>query len=522
MNLEDWSVTVKMSPEIAEMTVPHVDGQVTRRRTTAWLIGSFSVIFLLTAILNATWKPLWSDELFTFHIANLPKLSDTIGALSDGTDTLPPLLYVVTRASLRIFGATELAARIPAIAGFWLMCLCLFFIARKWSTPYGSAVAMLFPCITGAFEYAFEARPYGMVLGFSALAFLCWQRTEERWRWLWIAGLAISFAAAVASHYYAVLLWLAISVGELTRTWRRKRSDWSIWAALVAGALPLPFCLPFMRASRDYVATFWAKPDLLQIYVTYRIILMPALWGLCALFVIVACFRSAEPQKQYRALLDQIAAAATFVAFPIIGVFLGMLATGIYTPRYTLPSVIGLAFFASYLMHRSVGLKHLPLTAAIIFGAFLLQSTLIGALHHKEFGSWALTPGVSSDRKAVLETIPEGSGPIVVASPHMFLELVQYAPPAVVSRLHYLFDRKHAIRYTRADSADLNLSRLTRWQPIRVVRYDEFTKSHSNFLVWDDSEALPSWTVQQLLADGVKLQLRKRINNQLLYEVQGR
>jgi hypothetical protein len=509
-----------MHHEIAEMEPPQIEVRPTRR-TDIWLIASFSVIFLSLALLNAAWKPLWSDELFTFHIANLPTLDGTIGALSDGTDTLPPLFYVVTRASMRVFGANEIAVRLPAIFGFWLMCFCLFFIARKWSTPWGSAVAMLFPCITGAYEYAFEARPYGMVLGFSSLAFLCWQRAGERPRWLFIAGLGASLAVAVTNHYYAVLLWGAISIGELTRTWLRKRIDWAIWAALGAGALPLVFCLPFIRASKEYVATFWAKPDLAQVYLTYRILLMPALWGICGLFILVACFRPAEARKLYSTVLDQLAAAGTFAVFPVVGVLLGMLVTGIYTPRYTLTSVIGLAFLASYLVNQSVRRNYLPLAAFVMFGAFLMQAALIMALHGQEHG-WALSPGLSGDQRAILRSLPGGNEPIAVASPHMFLELAQYAPPGVASRLHYLVNRKHAVEFTRTDSADLNLSRLTRWVPVRAVNYDEFIRSHPNFLVWDDSEAQPAWTVQKLTSDGAELDLRARANNNLLFEVQTR
>ena len=513
-------MSLSVYPKEAEMTAPNVNAQAAERRTSAWLIACFSIVFLLFATVNAAWKPLWSDELFTFHIANLPTLADTIGALRDGTDTLPPLFYVITRASMQVLGATELGVRLPVIVGFWAMCVCLFVMARRWSTPWGSAVAMLFPCITVAYEYAFEARPYGLVFGFSALAFLCWQRAEDRRRWLAITGLAVSLACAVTSHYYAVLLWGPISVGELTRTWRRRDIDWAVWGALAAGALPLLFCLPFIRASKEYVATFWAKPDLLQVYLTYRILLMPAIWTMFALFFLVAWFRSSEPHKPHRNVLDQLAAAGTFVILPLVGVLMGMLVTGVYTPRYTFISVIGFALLAAYLVHQSVGRKYLQLAATVMFAAFLMHAFLVLGFQAKELGSWSLRPGPSADSTGVLQSLPGGSAPIIVSSPHMFLELVQYAPPAVASRLHYLIDRKRAVQFTRTDSADLNLSRLRRWVPLRTVGYDEFTTSHPKFLVWDDSAAPPAWIVQQLTSEAADLKLRARVNSQLLFDVQ--
>jgi hypothetical protein len=38
---------------------------------------------------------------------------------------------------------------------------------------------MLFPLITNAYPYAYEARPYGLLLGFCGLSLLCWQSAAE-------------------------------------------------------------------------------------------------------------------------------------------------------------------------------------------------------------------------------------------------------------------------------------------------------------------------------------------------------
>ena len=46
--------------------------------------------------------------------------------------------------------------------------------------------------------------------------------------------------AALAIHYYAVLVWLALAVGEIARTRVRGRLDWPVWIALVIGLLVAP------------------------------------------------------------------------------------------------------------------------------------------------------------------------------------------------------------------------------------------------------------------------------------------
>src|SRR5208283_4096304 len=106
----------------------------------------------------------------TYYLARLPKLSDVWGALSTGTEQLPPFFYLVTRGFFALLGANQVSARLPEVLGFGVMCLCVFrFVARRTSTLCG-LVAMLFPLVTTAYPYAYEARPYGLLLGFSAFS----------------------------------------------------------------------------------------------------------------------------------------------------------------------------------------------------------------------------------------------------------------------------------------------------------------------------------------------------------------
>src|SRR5262245_65490298 len=136
---------------------------------------------------------MWNDELFTFYTSRLPKVSDIWGALLTGADQIPPLFHLITRAAFALFGVNSLSVRLPEVLGFWVMSLCLFrFVSKRSSALYGFA-AMLVPLITVAYDYAYEARPYGLVLGFCGLALLCWQSAAEgHYRKLPLIGLAVS------------------------------------------------------------------------------------------------------------------------------------------------------------------------------------------------------------------------------------------------------------------------------------------------------------------------------------------
>src|SRR5262249_2780883 len=147
-------------------------------------------------------------------------------------EQMPPFFYVLTRASLSLFGESNFVLRLPAVVGVWAMGLCLYRFVSKRSTALYGLMAMFFALTTNACYYAFQARPYGLVLGFSGIALICWQSLaeEKENRVLPLVGLWLSLAAAVACHYYSVLIPMAFALGEVARTLRRSKIDLLVWA----------------------------------------------------------------------------------------------------------------------------------------------------------------------------------------------------------------------------------------------------------------------------------------------------
>ena len=101
-----------------------------------------------------------------------------------------------------LVGPVHVAIRLPGMIGFWILCLYLFRFVSIRTSPLAGYVAMSFPLVTNAYYYAYEARPYGAVMGFCGLALVCWQgatnRSERRNAWL--VGLACALTGGMLTQ----------------------------------------------------------------------------------------------------------------------------------------------------------------------------------------------------------------------------------------------------------------------------------------------------------------------------------
>jgi hypothetical protein len=77
-----------------------------------------------------------------------------------------------------------------------------------------------------------------MVLGLSGIAVVCWDLASvARWRPIALLGLPLCLAGATATHLYAILMIVPLAMGELARTWERRRVDWLVWVGLLPALL---------------------------------------------------------------------------------------------------------------------------------------------------------------------------------------------------------------------------------------------------------------------------------------------
>jgi 4-amino-4-deoxy-L-arabinose transferase-like glycosyltransferase len=482
------------------------------RRARPLLVLLLGAIAALTLVL-AHRKPLWNDELFTYYISRLPGIDDMWSELASGVEQTPLTFYAATRASLEVFGDNGIAMRLPELLGFLLMTVCVFVFVERRTSPLYGLVAALFPLATIAYGYAYEARGYGLVLGFSAAALLCWQVAAEgsRHRRLAILGIAVSLAAAVGSHYYAVLILVPLLVGEIARSIVRRRIDWPVVGSFCGVLLPLLAFAPLIAEAKDYSTTFWAQPTWRAAIRFYPDSLLDRALGVAvavlAVIVAFAAWRAWRSRRDVGERLPpshELAALVTLALLPFFGVALGKLVTGAYTERYVLSAIVGITILlalAAWWTDRGVPI--LGISLLLVFAVFA------GARFVERHGDATEDADAQKQALAFLDRHERTGEPIAVASPHDFFELSHQEAQHSGHRLLYLADPTLAQRYLQTDAVELGVLGMQDIAPLRVERYRRFIASHSHFVVYGRYRAW-DWLTYELQADGARTRVIAR------------
>ena len=184
----------------------------------------------------------------------MPDLKSLWHVLLAGVDFNPPLLYVLTRFSNRLFGESPASTRIPEIIGFWFLLAFVSFCLEA-IVSNKPAHQHDVPDDHPGYWYAYEARPYGIELGFCGIALLCWQAAADRnsTRVGWLLGLGVGLVGGLLSHGYGFLVFLPLAFGEIARTLERRRVDWAVWATIAISSAAVIVLLPESRALKVIV-----------------------------------------------------------------------------------------------------------------------------------------------------------------------------------------------------------------------------------------------------------------------------
>jgi hypothetical protein len=465
----------------------------------------------LCSALHAVAKPFWYDEICTVILCRLPSASEIWQALANAADTNPPPFYFVARLARYLVSDDHLGYRLPSILGLLGAVSCIYFVLAKRVSRLSALVGATFVLCTPLAAYAYEARPYALMVGCISGAILAWQRIDDSR--LNSVVVALTLAAAVSLHYYALLVWPAFLAAEASVLVFQRRFRTFAWAAILVGAFPLLFFAPLLLIIRQYYGqNFWAKPSINELLIAYDWIFpfygrLGAIFavGLTAIVLYLSIARAArsrepdQPQVNVNVLpLPEQTLTLMLLWLPVFAVAAAMVSHGGMTERYMLPTVLGGALALGYVVDRMPGAGKAIL---LILSLTYYASSSVDVVRELLKGSLLETR--ASATREVKAIIARSDLPVVISSGFQFLPIAYYTQSLSNGKLFAIADPGEATKVLKTDSVDLALLVLRRYFPLQVEDYDGFMSGHHEFLlvVGGASEWLPA----RLMRDGYNL-----------------
>jgi hypothetical protein len=492
-------------------------------------LAALLLLSVTCSVLHAISKPLWNDEIITVIVADQPSLRHIWRALADAADTNPPAFYVAARIAHWFVADDHLAHRLPSVAGLALALTCVFLFLSRRVSKLSALVGATFLLVTPLSEYAYEARPYALMIACLAAAMMFWQRLEDS---SWYAPpLAVALAASVSLHYYAVLAWPAFVAAEGAVLLRR-RFRLHAWSAIVAAAAPFMIFAPLLVTLREfYGENYWARTSLAQGLVVHDwLFLGQGHWGLTLTAGLSLALVYWISGRTYRLAAPVTSATSPPVVpteeyvlvlmvlwMPAIAVTLPLVSGAGLTERHFLPATLGGALAIGLLVAR-LG----PAIRAALLVLFM--SSYLYSSHHEIGFAWKgklleQRRAKTADIERMVTAAPGTDGLLVVSSALEYLEAAYFAPSQIRSRLHWLADPNAAVRFSGSASPDLALLRLQHWMPLHVEDYAEFAAKHHDFVLVGGKGVFSDWWPRRFLHDGHRLQVLAFVTGRTIYRV---
>jgi hypothetical protein len=457
------------------------------------------------SVLHSIAKPFWYDEICTVIVARLPGGSAIWKALDHAADGNPPYIYLVSRRSRQLIPDDHFGYRLPSILGLLVTVSCIYAILSKRVRRLSALVGATFVLCTALAAYAYEARPYSLLVACVALAIVAWQRIDDSR--LYPLLLAIALAAAVSLHYYAIFVWPVFVSAEMSFWIFHRRFRIGAWASFLAGALPFFLIVGLLlRLRQCYGAHFWAHPSLKQDFLVFDWLFasgghwgLPFVVGITLIFAYLTFAKkgTVSPAPQAAALnvlpIEEQTLILVLLWLPVIIVVATKVGHGGLSDRYMLPAVLGGALALGYLVDRVPVAARIFLLICFLMNyvstsAILVGQALKGSLLQQRTAA-------THEAKGFIDQYDQTGLPIVISDGIRYLPMAYYTPADIRRNVYFVSDPPAALTFTdlHSDSVDLALLVLRRYFSLQVVDYTDFTSTHQEFLLVTDPGNLEWW-----------------------------
>ena len=444
-----------------------------KRLETGVLLVAVAAFFAITCAISQT-RLIWYDEIFTRQVVDLGSWKRIVAALHHGIDLQPPLFYFLT-VYTRNIGGEEVGLRLPAMLAFTFAGFSLYVVARRWFPPGYAIGAAVTPWILFFGELGMEARPYGLVIGFAALALLGWtfrDRAPLAGRVGYIAGML----GAAAAHYYGFMIAAPFGIAAVWTLLRERRWDLcTILGCVCAGVTDLWNIQLIREGIAIYKNGAWNPPS-------WRV-LANSLYGGCfavlaALFLVYSLLQTQRTRDGLREESppgESVACWAGFSAIPILAMFMARAVSGMFGLRYFSMFSLGYGLLLAYLLERAA--KRSRLAGYIAGCGALIAFGCTAALNEGNMQAARERLFASCDRFAgFLEQPAYRDSPFLIGDPHMALQLALYCED-LRNRIVFATDPARALAYLGHNTDDKAMLLLRESAPIRIEPLDEFLRA---------------------------------------------
>ncbi|HSZ63830.1 MAG TPA: glycosyltransferase family 39 protein [Terriglobales bacterium] len=478
-------------------------------------------------------------------------------------DLHPPLSYLLVRCSFAVFGVSAWSCRLPFFIAFLASSALLYFFVSRLLSPIYGLIATLIVWSSPYAHLATDARPYALILCFSALLLVSWHQVvkgEERPNHPWaLATILVGGVGLLLSHVLGVLAYGAFLAAEIVRLWKRRKPDWRLWVALLVPMVAVLSYLPLLRTRSQILFSEYSQASPRRLAICYwehvRYLVTPlALIVLMAVVWPVASKRSQTALQWGSRLLDVSLSSLLFCLFLVplqIEILFARTGTPFYE-RYGVVALIPCAIFPTLLLGYRTRCNQLAGGGVVVLlAAFLILNTsgkawLIETLSNFLPPTTAARliylvalppivppplklPAVPSYLESAVNSVPtishlevvDPSLPLVAGSGPTFLELDKYQNAALKRRLYLLTNHKAAsdiVHNTVFDNYEIVKAAF----PItgQVEPYCAFLRQHSQFLVLGGYNYPDTWLLRKLELDGARLSILGHYDDGVIEEHQ--
>jgi uncharacterized membrane protein len=484
---------------------------------------AFLVLSSATSLLWSYCRLIWGDEFFVLWTDSASSIGEVVHIQRTFPISLDPLAYhAMAHAAIRLFGCGAFALRLPSLLGFLLMQICLFVFVRRIAGERAGACALAFPAFSGAFSYAVDGRPYGLLLGLFGLAMVSWQAATRRdtKRTVALITLAVAIALALNAHYFGVLLLVPLGAAECFRTFQRRRLDFPVLASIGAGAAGILCVLPFLKAAAEYRANYYGQghidprkigsalvETLTSISLSDReeavFLVFLAISASMVLWSCICQVRGGTVQLPGCELVFLIVLAA----LPFSGYVLARLGSHVFEGRYVLGAVIGmaalLAIGLSPLVRRERVWNDLLI---VLFSSVAFSGVAHIVMAHIQAKGVLSALNVTPEIKTAILASPDNR--LYIQHLGLFEFASYYEPdPDIRSRMTLVYSKDQEIRWSQMDMTSLIARHMRNFTQFHIASYESLTTQPGDHIFVNYRGLSWSWSDQAFTAAHAKVRL---------------